>query len=64
MSKTATAKKAATSKAAFHTIEAIRACTADQLSERRDVTRARKAMEKAKTRVQMGSQTVEVQPWH
>jgi hypothetical protein len=36
MSKTATAKKAATSKAVFQTIEAIRACTADVLSRFQD----------------------------
>jgi hypothetical protein len=36
MSKTATAKKAATSKTHFQTIEAIRACTADVLSRFQD----------------------------
>jgi hypothetical protein len=37
MSKVATAKNAATSKAVFQTIEAIRACTADVLSRFQDV---------------------------
>jgi hypothetical protein len=35
-----------------------------KLSECREITRARKAMKKAKTRVEWASQHVEVQPWH
>jgi hypothetical protein len=35
-----------------------------KLSERREITRARKAMKKAKTRIEWASQHVEVQPWH
>ena len=35
-----------------------------KLSERRDITRARKTMDKANTSVEWASQHVEVQPWH
>ena len=45
MSKNATAKKAATSKAVFQTVEAIRGCTADVLSRFQDTPLTRYAAE-------------------